>query len=337
MAMAYDAPAERVGALIALVPYVDAAAVGAVIADAFEACRRIESPRQRMEKLVALLDVTEDAAKQWEIIDAARETAPAIEHPRTRASALGPLIARLMAEPAEEFLGLAESALREVEPGERFGTLVEIAEQLEDGPLRTRLLTAALEDARAVANDLARALLRVAVNLPAQQARAVVAEVVGMPGGMQAAWYQHIDANDRALLLAGAAAALPTESRAAAAESARALMDVTSRAYDRGRVLTAVLPALSGSRRAEVVAELAEVWEQVTAAGERTELGLVLLRELPQPEREALFHQVAEAAMAIEPGDISGSLLVENESHVVIMDSRSPLIGRRSNRSRTTR
>ncbi len=330
LAMEAAEPDARADGLIALVPYLDAAARGVTIAAALEDCRRVESPKRRMEKLVELLDVTEDADTQWAIIGAARETVPMIEHAPWRASSLGPFIARFTAELAEEFLDRAESALREVEPGSRFPTLVELAELLEDGPLRTRLSTAALLDARAVDDDLARAraLLTVAVSLPVQQARPVVSEVVAMPGGMQAAWYRHRDADDRALLLAGVAAALPSESRAAAAESALALTDVTSQAYDRGRVLVALLPALAGSRRADVVTELRELWDRVTAAGERTELGSALLRETPRADREELFQQVLDAALGIEPGDISMVVSVEDESHVVVPGSLSPLMGR---------
>lgn len=334
LAYGNSGPADRADSLIALTPYVESASRGVVIADALAACQEIDDPFQRMGKLGELVAVADDPDAQAAIVAAARETAPAIADPCQLARPLGPIIAVCGPEVADEFFDNVESALGGADPLDWVGALVALAADLANGPRRDRLLQLALQGARTIKNDLTRAreLLGVAVTLPIEQARPVAIEAVRIRGGMFALGQPQPDRIDRALLLAGLAQAMDGDSRVDAVHLAEYLIDsdAGARPYDRGRALAALRPVVTGPRRDAIDAEMHVLWDRVDRPDERTELGLAMLEDTADADREPLLQRVLESASQIQPGDISMQFTVDWEVALVTAQSVSPLIGRRT-------
>jgi len=330
LARAAHDPTRKAANLVALTPLVDPSLHSAISTEALAACHEISDADARLERLVALLESDVDSASDDSIVDAARDAAWQITVPVDRAAAVGTIIPVAPDSRLNELVADAVASLGGADPLDRIAGLTRLAEKLADGPHQRRVLAEALELALALTNDLTRAgaLMNLAVHMPVQDARPVVLEVARIPGGLLAVGNTQPDNIERVLLLAALAQSADAAHRVAVIDFGLSLIEAGDRPYDRARALAALAPVLSGPRRQAAVDEIHRLLGELANPAEQAELGLAMLKMSPDPSRDELLERTIGFARDIEPGYMSITVTVDNETLVTMSESMSPLMGR---------
>ncbi|TFD49577.1 hypothetical protein E3T55_10885 [Cryobacterium frigoriphilum] len=330
LARAIDDPARKSATLVAIEPLLVSGTRRVVGAEALASCLQIEDADARLEQLADLLEVDVVSSERGRIIDASLETARQVAEPIAQAEAIGTILPFLPESRVDEYLAEAVANLGLAAPADRANALTRIAENMAVGSRRSHLLDEALVSARELTNDLHRAsaLMNVAIHMSAHDARSIVVEVAQLPAGLVAVGSTQPDRVDRVLLLA--ALAQSRDFTGQVEELAMGLVDAEVRPYDRARALTALIPILSASPGAAALVEVRRLIGILDNPAERAELGITMLKTIVSPTADELFEWTIESARDIQPGHIAFTGTVNTESLVVMYESMSPLMGRKT-------